>query len=362
MNGGGDSEENYEKAGFLNRVGISASFNMNDPTNPLTNVKRGDLTEWSVKARLFGDRTTRSKGFHDFWDKKIKPFVEEKGRSLGQPAEFIDNNPVLFRLRNQTRAQLLATLTQLLDDPDYKNETDPNKKEIMLQNVMYGFMRAAVFDPIRSNAVNVGFEQRAKINDVFVPRIAQAFANMVEAKKMLREGLDELSKSPLATFAYTNHRQPTASDYSEFKFLYEQDKAVFRLLKVVGNASFSVYNKPNALLHQTRLRDFSAALSFEGAIDAPFLKNQPDLSKITYAFTGNYERLKENEGMKERKPDLAAFQFKVNVPIYGGFTLPFAITYASGTETTKKEHSRFNFGFNFDMDKLLSLTKLVGKP
>jgi hypothetical protein len=179
---------------------------------------------------------------------------------------------------------------------------------------------------------------------------------------VLKDKLDELSKGPLATFAYINHRQPDASDYSEFKFLYEQDKSVFRILKVVGNAGFSIYNKPNPLLNQTRFRDFSAALSFEGAVDSPFLKNQPDLSKITYAFTGNYQRMRENSGMVGRKQDLAAFQFKVDFPIYGGLTLPIAVTYSNGTELTDKENTRVNFGFKFDMDKLFALTNLFSKP
>jgi hypothetical protein len=185
---------------------------------------------------------------------------------------------------------------------------------------------------------------------------------MAEAKRLLNEGLAELSRSPLATFGYTNHRQPIGSDYSEFKFLYEQDKTLFGMLKIVGNAGLTMYNKPNPLLNQSRVRDFAAALSFEGAIDSPFLKNQPDLSKITYAFTGNYQRMRENEGIPGRKPDLSAFQFKLDIPIYGGLALPLAITYASGTETTNREHTRFNFGFKFDMDKLFALTKLVGLP
>jgi len=361
MNGGGDSVENYNRAGFLNRVGISASFNMTDSANPLANVRRGDLTEWGVKARLFGDRSTRSKRFQDFWDAKIRPFVEAKGRAIGEPINFIDNNAVLRPLRNQTREQLKAALVQLLNDSDYQSASEADK-EIMLRNVMYCFMRASVYDPIRSNTVKVDPEARTQINDEFVPRVAQAFANMAEAKRLLNEGLDELYKSPLATFGYTNHRQPTGSDYSEFKFLYEQDKTVFGMLKIVGNAGLTMYNKPNPLLNQSRVRDFAAALSFEGAIDSPFLKNQPDLSKITYAFTGNYQRMRENEGIPGRKPDLSAFQFKLDIPIYGGMALPLAITYASGSETTNREHTRFNFGFKFDMDKLFALTKLVGNP
>jgi hypothetical protein len=361
MNGGGDSVENYNKAGFLNRIGVSASFNMTDTENPLANVKRGELTEWGVKARLFGDRSTRSKSFQKFWDAKIRPFVEAKGRAIGEPVDFIDNNPVLRPLRNQTREQLRAALIQLLSASDYQSAPEADK-EIMLRNVIYCFMRSAVYDPIRSNTIDVGNEARTKITDEYVPRVAQAFANMLEAKKLLAEGLDELSKGPLATFGYTNHRQPTGSDYSEFKFLYEQDKTVFRMLKIVANVGLTVYNKPNPLLNQSRVRDFAAALSFEGSTASPFLKNQPDMSRITYAFTGNYERVKENEGMLGRRPDLAAFQFKIDIPIIGGMSLPFAVTYANATETTNEEHTRFNFGFKLDWDKLFALTKLVGKP
>ena len=100
----------------------------------------------------------------------------------------------------------------------------------------------------------------------------------------------------------------------------------------------------------------------EGSFYSPFLKNQPDLSKITYAFTGNYQRVRENSGLTGRKADLAAFQFKVDIPIYGGLNLPIAVTYANGSEHTTKEDTRLNFGFKFDMDKLFALTKLIGKP
>jgi hypothetical protein len=358
---GGDTVENYNQAGFLNRIGVSASFNITDSANLLGNVRRGDLSEWSIKTRLFGDRSTRSARFQDYWDTKIRPFVEAKGRAIGQPIDFIDNNPVLRRLRNETEASLNTALLQLFDDAAYKSASD-TEKEIMLQNVMYCFMRSAVFDQIRSNTIDIGAEARTKINDEYVPRVAQAFANMVQAKKLLRAGLDELSKSPLATFGYTNHRQPAASDYSEFKFLFEQDKFVFGLLKVVANGGLTVYNEPNPLLNQTRIRDFSAALSFEGAVDSPFLKNQPDLSRITYAFTGSYQRLKENDGLPRRKADIGAFQFKLDVPIYAGFALPFAITYTNATEHNKKEDTRFNFGLKLDADKLFALTKLAGIP
>jgi hypothetical protein len=232
----------------------------------------------------------------------------------------------------------------------------------MVTNAILCNIKSGVFDPIASNPQRVTDSSRTEIVGKFVPALAAALDNLEVVRGVLKEKLDALAKGPLATFAYTNHRQPAASDYSEFKFLFEQDKTLFGMLNIVGNASFTMYNKRNPLLNQSRVRDFNAALSFEGAIDSPFLKNQPDLSKITYAFTGTYQRMMENEGMAGRKTDLAAFQFKVDVPIYGGLNFPIAVTYANGSEHTNKRDTRLNFGFKFDMDKLFALTKLIGKP
>jgi hypothetical protein len=257
--------------------------------------------------------------------------------------------------------QINAAVKNLMASNSYTKASDTDKKT-MLSNTILCNIRSGVFDQITSGRQPISDSSRNEIVNKYVPALAAALDNLEVVRGVLKGKLDELSKGPLATFAYINHRQPAASDYSEFKFLYEQDKTVFRMLKVVGNAGFTMYNKPNPLLRQTRLRDFSAALSFEGAIDSPFLKNQPDLSKITYAFTGNYQRMRENSGVAGRKADLAAFQFKVDIPIYGGLALPIAVTYSNGTEHTKKQDTRLNFGFKFDMDKLFALTKLVGKP
>ena len=361
LNGGGDTAENYARAGFLNRIGVSASFNIEDENALLASARRNQLTDWSVRARLYGDRSTRSQAFQDAWREKIQPAIEKRLNVLTGVGAFMANSPEFRSLQVAARTQVNTAVADLMASESYKKATDPDKK-IMLTNTILCNIRSGVFDEINSGRHPISDPSRAEIVGRYVPALAAALDNLEVVRGVLKDQLDELSKGPLATFAYTNHREPTTSDYSEFKFLFEQDKTLFGMLKIVGNASFTMYNKANPLLNQSRLRDLSAALSFEGSFYSPFLKNQPDLSKITYAFTGNYQRMKENSGMPGRKADLAAFQFKMDIPIYGGLNLPIAVTYVNGTEHTTKEDTRLNFGFKFDMDKLFALTKLIGKP
>ena len=361
LKNGGDTAENYARAGFLNRIGVSASFNIEDENAVLASARRNQLIDWSVRARLYGDRSTRSKAFQDAWREKIQPAIEKRLNVLTGVGAFIANSSEFRSLQVAARTQVNTAVTDLMASESYKKATDPDKKT-MLTNTILCNIRSGVFDEINSGRHPISDASRAEIVNKYVPALAAALDNLEVVRGVLKDQLDELSKGPLATFAYTNHREPLTSDYSEFKFLFEQDKTVFGMLKVVGNASVTMYNKPNPLLNQSRLRDLSAALSFEGSFYSPFLKNQPDLSKITYAFTGNYQRMRENSGMAGRKADLAAFQFKLDIPIYGGLNLPIAVTYVNGTEHTTKQDTRLNFGFKFDMDKLFALTKLIGKP
>lgn len=131
-------------------------------------------------------------------------------------------------------------------------------------------------------------------------------------------------------------------------------------LKLTGNIGLSLYNKPDPALNQRRLRDFAAALSFEGSSDSPFTEGE-NKSKITYAFVGRYQRLFENRNVATRTPDIGSLQFVTEVPLFKGLSIPFSITYSSATEEEKKQGFRFNFGTHFDMDKLVELLRANAK-
>src|ERR1043165_3170335 len=90
--GEGDTAENYQKAGFLNRIGLAATFAVDNKTNELANARRNNLSEWSAKVRLFGDRSSRSPAFQKIFAQKIKPAIQARLRSLGRPMEALANS------------------------------------------------------------------------------------------------------------------------------------------------------------------------------------------------------------------------------------------------------------------------------
>lgn len=356
LSGNGDTAENYQRAGFLNRFGLFANFNLQNEDVALANATRSQLASWSIKTRLYGDRSTRSSKFQTFWDDEIREPITNRLNAIIGASVFLDDSR--FDPLTKTEDALNAQIKTLLADATFKSKDALGKKQA-LTNLIMSYMKGEVFDKINSGTFAINSADRDEINNRHVNALAESLKNLDFVRGVLNERLDDLSNSPLATFAYTNYRQPMGSDYSEFKFLYEQDKSVFRLLKLVGNAGFTLYNKPDAAMNQERFRDFNAALSFEGTTPRPLLRNGLDLSKLTYAFTGTYQRMMENQGMANRKADIAAFQFRVEMPLFAGVSLPFAVTYANGTEHTNKKHTRANFGISFDVDKMFAATQLA---
>jgi hypothetical protein len=353
---GGDTAATYERAGILNRIAGSATFAIDNQTNELANARRNNLSEWSVKARLFGDRSTRSRQYQEFWNSKIRPVIRQRLLALGAAIEGLSQRIDGYdAFERDLDSCLRALVQQTMNSADYKAASAVDRKK-MLRDLMLGRLKSSVAAAVTASRLKLTDEVIILIERQYIPGIRTALDNLVKADKELKEQIDNLQKGPLGTFAYTNYRIPTGSDYSEAKFLFEQDKSLFRPLKFIGNLGMSFYNRPDPALNQKRLRDVSAALSFEGTSQSPFteVENQ---SKITYSFVGRFERLFENRRLPTRTPDIGTFQFVMEIPFFKGLSLPLSATYANGTEEEKKNHFRFNFGMRLDTDKLFALLK-----
>jgi hypothetical protein len=355
--GNKDTAQNYARSGILNRVALAATFAAENKDNELANARRNNLSEWSAKVRLFGDRSTRSPGFQKVFSEKIKPLIRDRLRTLGRSIEELaTKNPNYGTLEDAALDTLPDEVRARMACPDYTAAANPQREKI-ITDLILGRLRTAVYEPVSTRRISLGADEIARIEGEFLPNLKKSLDNLVLADDILKKAIGDLQKGPLATFAYTNHRIPTGSDYSEAKFLFEQDKGFFGPLKLTGNLGLSIYNRPDRSLNQQKLRDFSAALSFEGTSDSPFTEAE-NRSKITYSFVGRYERLFENRRMANRTPDIGALQFVTEIPLFKGLSLPFSVTYSTATEEEKKQGFRFNFGTRLDMDKLL---ELVGK-
>jgi len=301
-----------------------------------------------VRARLSKDRSTRSSEFEEFWNRDVRALYERV------PLVLVNEFSDLFRdetekVRRQIVQQFIGYSAEYLTTNSAQSE---EAKRAGLQQMLLCKLKQDVFDKIDSFGLTE--DDRERIVARTLPALRDAFAAEQGAVKLVDDKIAEMNNRSLATFAYTNKRDPLTSDYSVFKFLY--DRKTFSPMKFMANAGLSVYHRPNPLLNQQRIRDFAVAVSLEGnAGKSPFLIDDLDQSQITFAFTGRYERMFENRNVINRKADLGIFQFRLEVPFMGGMSFPFSVTYANATELIKEDHVRANFGFSFDADKLFFL-------
>ena len=358
-----DTAETYDQAGFLNRVGVSASFAVDNKNADLAAVRRKNLTEWGVKARLFGDRSTRSAGFTRYWNEEVVPLIDARLEAVGQPIfDLTKNDPGYLNFRVQVERCLADAVKARKEEPDYKaTSTTDAQRVVMLRDLLLSRLQSNVFQRIRELDFQLSDDLIARIETQYVPNLKVALENLVAVEGEIEKKLEDLAKGPLGTFAYTNHRTSSGSDYSETKFLFEQDKSFFRPLKLTGNLGVSFYNRPDRTINQQKLRDLTAALAFEGTARSPFTEDE-NQSKVTFAFVGRYERFFENRRTASRKPDIGTFQFVTEIPFLKGFSLPLSLSYSNATEEDRKKNVRFNFGMRLDTDKLFELLLSRPKP
>lgn len=348
----GDSADTYQKYDFLNRIGVSANFNLTNQTTPLANASRKQLNEWSVRVRLLGDRSTRGVDFRDYWNNNIRGKVQRRLVAITHAERVIDSDASLRGLSGTVEGQLDAAVKAILATSD-----PPDKKTADIKNAVLCGLQQSVFNQVRpGGSVAVSPATQSVINTVLVPGLITAHEELEQARQGLKDFFAEQEKKPEMTFAYSDQHPSSGKNYSVFGLLYERKS--FEPVKLVANGGFSLYHRPDRKLNQQSIRDLVFALSFEGKTSSPFLTNEQDLSKITFSFTGRYQRIFENRHQPNKKADIAVAQFKLEIPVLSGMSIPFSVTFANASELIKEKHVRANFGFTFDADKIFALAKL----
>lgn len=354
----GDNATTYKNYGYLSRVGVSANFNISNQDNLLANARRNELSDWSIRARITPDRSQRSKDAEEIWAKVRAGFAAPDLVLTGDLATQFQTDRALNAKRREIEDRFRTPafsvpVKAVVNDAALTREqkTAQIAKTIMCQ------IKTDIFDAVRTGALRIDTASRERIIKQTLPAYHAALDAKEAAITQFENELDALSYKPVLTFAYINKRDPLLSDYSTFKLLFQKKTA--EKFNIVANAGFSVYHKPNPALNQSDVRDFAAALSFEGTAGrSPFITNKDDESRITYSFSGRYQRLFENRNRPNVKADIGVAQFKIEIPVLMGFSLPFSVTYANATELIKEDHVRANFGFTLDTDKVFQLLKL----
>jgi hypothetical protein len=348
----GDTAANYLNHGNdLGRVGISATFNIANQEDVLSNATRKQLADWAVRIRLSGDHSPRSKGFQDFWDKNVKKQIEQEAVVVTAAAAATFKGVAESR-RRTVEDDLQTAVKGFVDQEKDRLATNTSQVVAGLRDLILAILKAEISDKVDSFGLDV--VTKHNLVAVTMPALANAHVQAGEGLAKLDAEIQRLERLGTATFEYTNVRDTTAGTYSNLKFLYEKGSS--DTMKVVFNIGGSFYSNPNRDLNQQTTRDYATALTWEGLVGrSPFALDANDQSQVTFSFSGRYQRLLENRHVPGKKADIASAQGKVDLPILTGASLALSITYANADEINSKDHVRFNFGINYDTGKLYQL-------
>ncbi|MCA1620191.1 MAG: hypothetical protein LC795_12960 [Acidobacteria bacterium] len=320
---------------LLKKTSFSVSFDADRGDEPgVFTAGKQQLSAWSVRYEFVNERDPR----HRKHDKAFATFLAEEGNNLA------------LSIFGSYQTMLVGKPGEL--DRRYK---DPAlqawfaETEGRLAAAAAGDVEAILKEQL--DKFPTGDKLLTETRDA-VGGFANNFSGYLAARRKL---LDEIAKGKVITFEYTNNREVNAPDTSNFRFIAET--GVFGgKADLTGNASFTVHNARPAG-GAGRVRDFQ----FAGQLDMPFKVER--VGNFVFSFAGKYERLTgdatalDGTVLPGTKGDIAVGQLKLEVPFIGGMRLPLSLTFANRTELVRESEVRGNFGFTFDMDKILARFK-----
>ncbi len=328
-------DENDPVTRFLKKTSFALSFDTDRGSQPGTfTADKQQLSSYAVRYEFVNERDPR----HRKHEKAFAEFLEQEGNDLalaifssyesllvGEPGKLDRKfkDPALQAWFEQTRARVAAAAAGDVEAA-FKDQLD----------------KFPALDQLSS-------ETRDAIN-----RFAQNYSGYLKARSKL---FDEVAKGRVITFEYTNRREVNAPDLSNFRFIAETG-ILGGKADLTSNASFTIFNSRPAA-GTKRVHDFQ----FAGQLDVPF--EVRNIGSFVFSFAGKYERALENatalDGtvLPNTKGDIAVGQFKLTVPFINGMKLPISLTFANRTELVREKEVRGNFGFTFDLDKILAMLK-----
>lgn len=365
-----DTAEANRRYGYLKRLGLSASFNISDKDTPLANARRNNLSQYAAKFRITPERGPNSKEFDDSWNTLIKPAIQGYLNTLtGGIQSLFGQNMDIQEYRSSINTTVAADIQQVLTDTNTAvanmNATQKaaaiTAAKAKVSSIVLCALKTKVFNEVKSDGsgkIKVDKATADHIAGSVLPALIAARDRLDDAKELYQQMLKDFEKKPEASFSFTNIRPTTGTEYGTFNFLYQRYLGASPI-KMTFNAGGSFYRGPVPALNQSTFRDFVTSVSFTGSRESPFKTAEVDLSRLTYSLTARYQRLQENRGIPNKKADLGVVQFKLEVPIAKGFSVPLSLTYANATEQNKEKTVRGNFGITFDFDKFMAVKRIL---
>ncbi len=353
-----DTAAAYNRFDLLRRLEVSGSFKLNsgDGQGSQT-IDFNDFEQWSVRARLWGDRSTRSKEFGKQWDQtvgsKIQVVLANENSAVGA---VIDDIASVRRMAKPLDKDLRDAIAAYLATS--KSETDDTRID-HIKSLILSKLYQQIYVPITQDPTLVTASERQRIVAKLVPTL-DSRKNFEQIDQAATDLLNQTANSPLVTLAYTNHRVNEGSGYSDLKLLADTPIPFPDLPSpdLLLNAGVSFNHDPKKDMNQGTIRSYSIAGSLEWTAEnlLRHLLKALDNSYMTLALGGRYER------MEDQSANIWLAQGRIEFPLVGGVSLPVSVTYASRSELVNESEVRGNFGISLDTDKLLALAGLSQTP
>lgn len=362
LGGNSNTATVYKNNDFLNRIDFSASFNLTNKDNELANVRRSQFSEASARIRLSRDNSTRSAEFEKFWNDKIRLPMQAVSIAVTGALSNILTVRNDLAILGPFQAAMVANVGKVSRSGGAAFTAADTTK---VREAIVCTIKTDLVDRIKAGNLVIPMDAQRRVADA-IQDVIRAEAEVANLNKLVKEEINRMNARPVVTLGYTNKHEAAGSDYSVVKLLFEKklsgnppaENENNMTVQADGNLGVSFYHNPDRTINQQQVRDLVAALSFQINSGQKGLGlSELDESQITLSFNGRYQRLLENRHVNGKKADIASAQFKLEIPLFNGLSIPLSVTYTNATETAKKDRVRANFGLTFDADKLLMLKR-----
>jgi hypothetical protein len=342
------NEFSYESKpiNYFRKLAVGLAFDTSrGQTLPTLTGRERQLSAVSVKYEFLNERNARHPKYNDDW----KKLALESGSTLIEKLTRIEQ--VIFDDNQKFKNTLLEKWLE-----------NTNKA---LENLPQNSTVADIETEIKNQLKLIPVEELRKDADLLKALNATAQAN-IDFQKEQKLLLNKIAKAPVIAFEYTNYREPVLPDTHNFNFIFAKGIPLGKrddapVMDLSFNASLTFFNKKPADLTVKRINNFS----FAGQLDIPLGGVNPEANFFgtVFSFAGKYQRLTGNATALDGTPlpntkgDIWVGQSKLTIPLdrFGltGIKFPISVTFANRTELVRESRVRGNFGFTFDIDKII---------
>jgi len=388
-----DTAKNYYDSAFTTHTGISSTFNVANTSDPLQGATRKAVQQWQVKYTFF-DTSARSRRVESQYISTVYPKAELMLAAYDhlnvQEVEYLNNirDAVVCDLGGTDSAcpanpqgawtdSLLPIIKAAEDANEYQGAGGSNTAKLATTILQLLDANKRFQSVVAEAEQDAGIAQASSAywtahDGAYATALAQFKTWTTNLPKGNAHGFNGdmtfgqtfPATQTSSTAASSSKTSPPAYLLGELDLAFspptELAKKYPGIPSLTGNFISSFYSDPNPTLNENTFRGGKfAAMSQWDLPQGPFSKLMAanNKSKMTVALTGSYERLQENEGQKGKKADIVLGNVKFAIPLPGGVSFPFSVSFANASSQVKGNYVVGNFGLTFSLDSLTALLK-----